>query len=221
MSDNDVQQGPPRSIEETREWNATWDAGYNAALRDSGHPTLAEVRQKLAEAEARATAAEAAHAESLAAYGEVLGDLEATQDKLAAAEQERDKARTTATYWEHNAKMWHTQLLAAEHREAEQGKRIAELIDAAGHAANMLKLVTWEDFSSQDEASDCRQRIEAASAALASPSTPSPERKPFRMNVSKDWIVRMAAIEAECGDVSVGGAEPSTPSPAPSAKEQP
>jgi hypothetical protein len=97
---------------------------------------------------------------------------------------------------------------------AAQGKALAELIDAAGHAANMLKLVTWEDFSSQDDAADCRQRIEAASAALASPSTPSPERKPFRMNVSKEWIERMAAMEAECGSVSVGGL-PSTPSPDP------
>ena len=62
MTDNCAQQGPPdhRTPEEIREWNATWKAGYDAALRDSGHPTLTEARQKLAEAEARATAVEQA-----------------------------------------------------------------------------------------------------------------------------------------------------------------
>lgn len=43
------------------------------------------------------------------------------------------------------------------------------------------------------------------STSPAPEATPKAERKPFQMNVSREWIERMAKAEEECGDVSVGG----------------
>lgn len=31
------------------------------------------------------------------------------------------------------------------------------------------------------------------------------DRQPFRMNVAREWIVRMAKLEEECGEISVIG----------------
>lgn len=48
-------------------------------------------------------------------------------------------------------------------------------------------------------------------------------RKPFTMNVSREWIERMAKIEAECGDVSIGAGNwpvPSSPEAAPQEQER-
>ncbi len=42
--------------------------------------------------------------------------------------------------------------------------------------------------------------------AASRPEEPPAERKPFRLNVTKEWCERMAKIEEECGDFSVGGA---------------
>ena len=67
-----------------------WKAGYDAANRDAGHPTLTELRQQLAAAIAERDAA-----------------IEDTKDYLQMA-QEKDAAIHRAEYQQINAEMWHT-----------------------------------------------------------------------------------------------------------------
>ena len=52
-------------------------------------------------------------------------------------------------------------------------------------------------------------RWKAIAAALSSPVGETSKRKPFTMNVSREWVMKMAALEAE-NDVRVGGEQSET-----------
>lgn len=66
-------------------------ARLSEILTNGGASTWDEIERAAEAAVSRAQEAEQQHAESLAAYGEVLGDLEAARSALAQAEQERDE----------------------------------------------------------------------------------------------------------------------------------
>jgi hypothetical protein len=167
------------------------------------------------EHEARATAAEQDALERQSIARELL-------TKLKAAEQERDTYREAVAArkaemieWRQAARTARTELAAAERREAEKDKRIAEIVWSMREAA-VGRLVNGKV-------------LEAYADALASPSTPSGES----MGLSGDLIVtgqqpstpspapsstcppcaQLLAWEAETRTAT------STPSPAPSAEE--
>jgi hypothetical protein len=166
------------------------------------------------EHEARATAAEQDALERQSIARELL-------TKLKAAEQERDTYREAVAArkaemieWRQAARTARTELAAAERREAEKDKRIAEIVWSMREAA-VGRLVNGKV-------------LEAYADALASPSTPSGES----MGLSGDLIVtgqqpstpspapsstcppcaQLLAWEAETRTAT------STPSPAPSAE---
>jgi hypothetical protein len=147
------------------------------------------------EHEARATAAEQDALERQSIARELL-------TKLKAAEQERDTYREAVAArkaemieWRQAARTARTELAAAERREAEKDKRIAEIVWSMREAA-VGRLVNGKV-------------LEAYADALASPSTPSPGQ------------VRIEMVEEVVNGERRMVRKPSTPSPAPSAEVEP
>lgn len=168
-----VSQGPPpRSIEETRAWNATWKAGYDAANRDAGHPTLTEARQEIATLRAELAACTAerdAAIEDAKDYMEMAMALKAALARAEQAEKaEREAVAALDANWVTHQRVVKAEadLEAARTALAEAG---VEILDAV----TLMDRVDWSDCepSVQDDAADAVQNMRAWLAAQ--PSTPA------------------------------------------------